>query len=107
FGDNIRPGVGGLLNCRATSYLLRTISSDIKFRESYVSRAPLPLNLPSYVEEIEAAAVTIKSWIVSHNPVERTYANHPVKKSTTDMLINVQSILHAIEGVAEPVGFAM
>jgi hypothetical protein len=106
FGDVIKPGVGILLNCRATSYLLRTLSSDVKYRESYVARVPLPLNLPLNIGEIETAAVTLKSWLVTFNPIERKFdALQLINNDVIVTLIHVQSILHALEAFAEFLGF--
>lgn len=107
FGENIRPGVGMLLNCRATSYLLRTISSDIKYRESYVARAPLPQNLPSDVKVIEMAAFSLKSWLVSQCCIERSYrvTTKPIGNQEIKFVFYVQCMLHTIEGLSEHIGF--
>ncbi len=52
--DNTSPGVfsddhfdalGGLLNARVTTYVLRAITPDTKFREGYVERVPVPIHL--------------------------------------------------------------
>ena len=76
-------GLGAILNCRLVSYLLRSMSSDVKFREGYLSRVPVPENSNKILEELVLLCVQLNKQLTSLDPTERIFdpAPRPVEFS--------------------------
>ena len=96
-------GLGCVLNCRLSSYLLRAISADLKFRENYVGQLPLPTQLSECIIQLESTCVELKKWIVARDIRERGFDPLPVSH---ERVAAVSSVLHAIEGICERKIFA-
>jgi len=99
-------GLISILNCRLISYLLRAISPSIKFRESYVNRAPIiDYNLVEINRENCEKCIQLKKFIKNLIVDERSYEkDFLIKKKTTINVISLYSIeaaLHTIEGYLE------
>jgi SAM-dependent methyltransferase len=108
------PGLGAVLNCRISSYLLRTISTDIKFREGYVSRLPLPENINERLVILEKLCIIAKDCLIQTDITERIYLNL-LSKHNNLMRENIghmlsltllSSVLHTIEYISEKFVFS-
>jgi len=110
-----RPGIGASLNCRLTSYMLRALSSGLKFRESYVLQAPVPIQRRDSFSLIEASCVALKRELLANDPTERRFAQVPM--GTDGKLIarlsagisrieHTAALLHALEGISERLVFS-
>ncbi len=64
------PGLAAWLNTRSCSFLLRSISSEIKFRESYVARTPVSSNLPESLASAEEWLTKLKLALVARDATE-------------------------------------
>ncbi|MFC2108258.1 Eco57I restriction-modification methylase domain-containing protein [Candidatus Bipolaricaulota bacterium] len=67
------PGLIAGLNCRLASYLVRSTTAAIEFREGYVGRIPLPPVLPPALESIERTCIDLKGRLVMTDPLERSF----------------------------------
>jgi hypothetical protein len=109
FADHPLPSLGVVLNCRASSYMLRSICSDLKFRESYVARAPISAALPATLSALEAASVELKKHLVSYDLIERSYrpvihvSGHLLSSAAefSSASAGLSAVLHALEGKSE------
>lgn len=107
-------GLGSLLNCRFSSFMLRSLSTDLKFRENYVARLPLPERIPASLAGHEAACVALKRYLVALDPTERTFTERRTTGATlveasrvvADMAEAVAAVLHSLEGLSEREVFA-
>ncbi len=107
-------GVGAILNCRLASYMLRTLSTDLKFRESYVSRVPLPDRIPTSLGAFESTCIALKRQLVAHDPTERSFGGIAVRggslaqawRSLSDEAEAIAAVLHTLEGLSEREVFA-
>lgn len=103
------PGLGAVLNCRVTSYLLRASGAGVKFRESYVLSLPLPQIQVAAAAQLEAACVSLKDEIIACDPTERAFALlgwegtslTEAYRNVTGRTEAVAAVLHAIEGQLE------
>ena len=66
--------LGATLNSRCASAIVRSISAKIQLSEGYVSRLPLPVQVPESVPLLESDCIKLKSWLVSRDACEQTYA---------------------------------
>ncbi|MCI0407272.1 MAG: BREX-1 system adenine-specific DNA-methyltransferase PglX [Acidobacteria bacterium] len=113
FANRALPTIGAVLNCRAASYLLRSISFEIKFRESYVARCPIPEGVPPGLQQLENACIILKRWLTGREVTERTFEGlAPTGASLLDGYRRretdyerVSAVLHALEGISERVVF--
>ena len=110
FFHNDLQGGAAAVNCRFASVVVRSISAKIQLNESYVSRIPLPELMPRTLPSIELACITLKRWLVAHEPIERTFtvwAPTDTNSLTetycliTDQSHAVTAILHSLEGISE------
>ena len=64
--------ISAVLNCRFSSFVVRSLSAKIQLNESYVARVPLPEHIPDSFAAIESACIALKRHIVAFDPTERT-----------------------------------
>ncbi len=98
--------VAALLNCRAASYLVRSLSAKIQLTESYVSRVPFAVGPSTLFQELELICIALKRRFVSFDPIERTF--DPSSFLTLDgqsIPRPAESVLHAVEGFLEHLVF--
>ncbi|GAB4206658.1 MAG: hypothetical protein OHK0022_33930 [Roseiflexaceae bacterium] len=103
FADLPIEGLGALLNCRFVSFLLRGISSDIKFREGYVSSVPVLSSIPFIMIKLEEMCVVLKRCLVITDLTERIFSGVVVNQPQLDA---VATLLHTLEGINEREVFA-
>lgn len=108
-------GLGAILNSRVVSYLLRSLSASLDFRESYVARIPLPQSPPHALALYESGCMALKAWLVGRDPTERSFAvayqGGPASLAAAHELAAthaeaVAAVLHALEGLSEHEVFA-
>ncbi len=107
------PGLGAALNCRLSSYLLRTLNTDLKFREGYLSRLPLPIQKLAACQELERLCTELKGRAVALDPIERVFLIDPSNRSEAldDVIrsregVQTVALLHTLEGISERRVFA-
>ena len=120
FAAGASAGVIGLpdelataVNCRLSSYVVRSISAKIQLNESYVSRIPLPERCPESSALVESACATLKRVLIGRDPGERTFlpsrvAGPSLSEShhrSTAQAEAVAAVIHAIEGHSERATF--
>lgn len=108
--DSASPGVfpsehdaaiGGLLNCRLSSYILRAITPDSKFREGYVGDLPIPRDLGEIRSDIIQACIALARLRTSCDPLERSFGDLADQgRSET-----VSALLNTLEGWNERLVF--
>src|SRR5262249_17687335 len=64
FHDDVL-GRCAIINCRLSSYIVRSISAKTQLNESYVCRLPVTLNIPQGLSELESACVSLKHGLVA------------------------------------------
>ena len=107
--EDYRPGIGIILNGRITSYLLRTLSNDIKFREGYVGRFPLPVEIPKIFYDREKNCVKLKQLHIQNNLVERPFKNltlniNSISQTAIKKSLAINALLSnllTLEGISE------
>ncbi len=102
--DNTINAIQSLLNSRASSYLLRTTTQDIKFREGYVSRLPVPEGLSPAMSRLSAACVALSVRRDRADPCEVTY-RLSVLEADEPPARGGLPFLHALEGWNERLVF--
>jgi len=65
--------VGAILNSRLTSYILRSISMGLIFREGYVARVPIIKTESQIFELCAKACVNLKKSISTYDMLERSF----------------------------------
>lgn len=83
------------LNARSNSFLLRSISSDVKFRENYVGRTPIITKFPKSIIDSEYAALALKSSWIASDMTENCYTGKQSEEYSRRL---VESLLAAVEG---------
>jgi len=101
-----------LLNARAVSYLLRVTTQDLKFREGYVARLPVPSQLSEKLAAAGRWCIELKREMVSSDPLEWSFG--PAGKDGGSLgdyvsltLVRqevVASTLHSLEAWIETLG---
>lgn len=102
-------GLGAILNSHITSYLLRSLSASLDFRESYVARLPLPQRVSDVLLKLEHACINLKSWLVALDPTERSFGGIPVAGASlaeawcrlSGESEAVAAVMHTLEGLSE------
>lgn len=97
------------MNSRVSSGLICGMTAQMYFRESYVSRAPLPGQTPDVLGSFESTCISLKRYLVALDPTERSLGGIPVAgASLTEAWRNlsneseaVAAVLHTIEGLSE------
>ena len=104
-----------LSNTRPTSFLLRVVTQDLKFREGYVAAVPSATRIPNSLPDIAKSCMGLKDWLVAQDPTERRFAAVPLEmgggasmlarwQRAEDETHAVQATLHALEGWNERLG---
>jgi hypothetical protein len=97
------------------SAAVRWIRPQLDLSGSYVSRIPVPHDIPQGLALLESAAVALKRWLVALDPTERSFAvsRHSGVESLAAAYEHaataaeaVAAVLHAIEGLSEREVFA-
>jgi SAM-dependent methyltransferase len=102
-------GLGAILNCRSTTYLLRSLSTSLTPNESYVSRVPVPRQIPKSLGMYESLCCTLKADLVASIPTERRFKPRATSGATlreafiheSSVAETVGSFLHLVEGLSE------
>lgn len=91
------------LNSRVVSYLLRSTSADIKFRESYVLQAPISVHATGMIEQLEEVCGELKALIVAQNPTESSFRvlDNAISRDGEINELHVAALLHTLEGIVE------
>ncbi|HUT03738.1 MAG TPA: Eco57I restriction-modification methylase domain-containing protein, partial [bacterium] len=111
-----REAIAGLMNTRLISFILRSLTQDLKFRVGYVVLTPLPCPWPELecrlgsVQLLAAQAIRIKRNLISRDIVEASLdLSGPenegslldsIRKSQ-DSQLRLAAVLHTIEGSLE------
>ena len=113
-----RESVAGFMNARLISFMLRTITQDLKFRVGYVALTPLPAAPGQFETQLEAVrplaarAIDIKRHLVSHDMVELSFdlsclephnSLHDSLKRSQEWQLRQMAILHSVEGQIEQI----
>ena len=94
--------VGAFLSCRLSSYLLRSICSQNNYvSESYISKFPIPTEIPSQISMLETTCVCLKRLIVGYNLIDPDFNNTAHIKDIELKFFRNSSILHTFEGICE------
>ena len=106
FNNNFE-GIGAILNSRVTSYLLRSITAEIKFRENYIARIPLPRIIPQVLFVLETNCIVLKRLLVSSDLTESSFSIKFAGLVSNDHLIQhlLAAVLHTLEGLGEQLVF--
>ena len=110
-------GIGAILNCRVVSYLLRSTSTELKFRENYVGRISLPKEIDnSILKFLELVLVDLKKKYESNDMLEIKFSEnksfHPTNLSgdiigAINQVFQFSALLAAFEGVSESIVFKL
>ena len=110
--DHSVSGIGAILNCRIVSYLLRSTSSELKFRENYIARIPLPKEKnDSFLESLEQFSISLKKEYNSYDLMEIKYtlSNNPDIFDNIilriDPIFKISLLLIIFEGISERIVF--
>lgn len=97
------------LNSRVVSYLLRSTSSDIKFRESYVLQAPISLQAPSVIEDLQQTCIALKTSLVATDPTDSCFdhLSSQISDNGDSNDFHLAAILHSLEGIIETAVFSL
>ena len=91
-----------MLSSNFASYLLRCVIPKPQISEDYLSRLPLPLDLPLHVVDLVDYCIAIKRRLIEHRPVERDFTPaHLLEREIGEIAISElrnQACLHLIEG---------
>ena len=91
-------GLCSVLNSRLTSYILRSFTNDIKFRESYVKRVPIPENsFIEFISNLENVCLNRKQNMNSCILTENAYQ---ISTNLNENIINT-IWLHIFESLIE------
>lgn len=71
--ENEYSGMASLLNARVSSYFLRALSPELKFREGYVALVPLPPQISKYLVKAGEICITIKRVLLSNSITQRFF----------------------------------
>ncbi len=106
FNNNFE-GIGAILNSRVTSYLLRSITTEIKFRENYIARIPIPRIIPQVLFVLETNCIALKRLFVSSDLTESSFSIKFAGLVSNDHLIQhlLAAVLQTLEGFAERLVF--
>lgn len=107
-------GLGSVLNCRSTTYLLRAVTTSLTPNESYIGRLPLPEKFPEQLGDIELACCSLKNRLLANDYAERKFKYFsPAGKSLIETYRNtyvqkqaVVALLHDLEGKSEAAVFS-
>lgn len=102
-------GMGSILNCRSTTYLLRSLSTSLTPNESYVARVPIPRAFPASIGRLESLCCALKAEIISRIPTERRFIPRAPRGTTlvdafnddTNQVEVLSSLLLFVEGISE------
>jgi len=91
------------LNTRPTSFLLRCLSPELKFREGYVFNTPLPANTSheSILNTLVDFSLKIKTFLINSDIRDRTFQSN--KGLFNFNLLCFDSLLLLAEGVIEQI----
>lgn len=95
--------VGALLNSRLCSFLLRALSSDIKFSEGYIKQLPL-MKLGTSVDPVVASCLILKKQLLASSIVDKEFdsvAFYSRELSNSNLV--VASMISTYEGYLESV----
>ncbi len=104
------PGLGAVLNCRVTSFFLRSLTTDIGVREGYINRIPIPDGPSAALGGYEHAAVALKRLLLAPLVTERSYVPDwlAAKGSLLETFLaasqraeEIATLLHSVEGASE------
>jgi hypothetical protein len=103
-----------VINARLSSALIRGMTAQMYLRESYVSRLPVPEQVPSVLAFLESACECLKRRLVALDPLERSFQPRPVDgpslaaayESASEEAEAVAAVLHGLEGISERQVFA-
>jgi len=109
FFSNAIVGGATATNCHFASSIVRSISAKIQLNESYVSRVPLPEQMPNTLATIESLCITLKRRLVALDPTERSFVSLAVRGTSlievwrilTDRAEALSAGLHTIESLSE------
>lgn len=103
FSDIELPNIGSILNSRVSSYLMRSITAEIKFREGYVCRLPIPINLPNTLATVENLCVKLKNDIISNDLLEISFKGKIAdsSKNIENVIFVNSAFLHLFEAYLE------
>jgi len=87
------------LNARLFSYLLRSVSPELKFREGYVANAPM-IGTNADNPQLVNICLSLKSFSLSSDICNRTY-NLTAPRYGYDVFLKVEGMRHSIEGINE------
>ena len=92
--DELAP----VVNCRFSSFIVRSLNPKIQLNESYVSRIPIPDEIHDTCLGVVSACIALKTWLVGREITERSFDE---SISPFDDRYRVESTLHAFEGISE------
>ncbi len=81
--DGSRSELAAVLNCRFSSYLLRSILPKMQISEAYFCRLVLPRVVPATVKVVASACIALKQSLISHDPTERSFAGVTLESDRT------------------------
>lgn len=107
--DHLSEALPAVLNCRFSSWVIRSISAKIQLTESYVARVPLPEKVPGSIATLQRACLALKKHTTGVDPREQSFSGFHISGSTltkawqrlSDQMEAVDAVLHSLEGLSE------
>ncbi len=92
-----------IVNCRLSSYLLRSLIPVIDFHAGYVAELPIIKPQGINLSRFLASCITLKRHLVATDPTERSFTGVVSDQAQLDA---IAALLHTLEGINEAEVFA-